>query len=96
MAPKPNYLEQEKKGVDYLFSLSQPQMYSSSIKHFQNQSVVVANFEDAGKDEGYYLIRSYNKTGDSILVGTLEYNKSNKEVAGKTLDDMLTSIVFLK
>jgi hypothetical protein len=96
IAPKPNYLEQEKSGIDYLFSLSQPQVYSSSIKHFRNQSVVVANFEDAGKDKGYFLIRSYNKTGDSILVGTLEYSKGNVEVAEKTLNDMLTSIKFLK
>ena len=94
--PKPNYLEQEKRGIDYLFSLSQPQVYSSSIKHFRNQSVVVANFEDAGKDKGYFLIRSYNKTGDSILVGTLEYSKGKREAAEKALDNMLTSIKFLK
>ncbi|GAB3194220.1 hypothetical protein ABID22_000292 [Pontibacter aydingkolensis] len=94
ITPKPNYLEQEKRGIDYLFSLSQPQVYSSSIKHYQNQSVVVANFEDAGKDKGYFLIRSYNKTGDSILVGTLEYDKDKKEAAEKALDEMLKSIKF--
>lgn len=96
VAPKPNYLEQKKEELDYLFSLFQPQVYSSSIKHLQNQSVVVANFEDAGKDKGYLLFRSYNRSGDSILVGTLEYDKGNKEAAEKTLDEMLKSIKFKK
>jgi hypothetical protein len=94
--PKPNYLEQEKREMDDLFSLSQPQVYSSSIKHFQNHSVVITNYERGGDNKGYFLFKSYNNRGDSILVGILEYNKGNIEVAGKTLDDMLTSIVYLK
>ncbi len=94
--PKPNFLEKKKEETDYLLSLSQPQVYSSSIKHFQNQSVVVANFEDAGKDKGYLLFRSYNRSGDSILVGTLEYEKGKKKEAEKTLDEILKSVKFKK
>ncbi|WP_242926421.1 hypothetical protein [Pontibacter vulgaris] len=94
--PTPGFLEQQKREMDDLFSLSQPQVYSSSIKHFQNQSIVITNFEDAGRDKGYFLLRSYNKSGDSILVGTLEYDKGNKETAEKILEEILKSIKFKK
>ncbi len=82
--------------MDDLFSLALPLVYNTYIERFQNHSVVITNYERGGDNKGYFLFKSYNNRGDSILVGILEYNKGNKEVAGKTLDDMLISIVFLK
>jgi hypothetical protein len=96
LVPKPNFLEQMKEETDYLLSLSQPQVYSSSIMRLQNQSLVVANFEYADSDKGYLLFRSYNRSGDSILVGTLEYDKGNKEATEKALDEMLKNVKFTK
>ena len=94
IAPKPAILEQQKREMDDLFSLALPPVYNTYINRFQNHSAVITNYERDGDNKGYFIFKSYNNRGDSILVGTLEYGKGNKEAAEKVLDEMLKSIKF--
>lgn len=92
IVPKPDFLEQQKKEMDDLYSFAQ--IYNTSIKRFHNYSAVVTNYEYVEDEKGYFIFKSYNKTGDIVLVGTLEYDKANKEAAEKDLEEMLKSIKF--
>lgn len=94
VAARPDFLEQQKREMDDLFSLAQPQVYNTLIKRFQNYAAVITHYEYSTEGKGYFIFKSYNNTGDSVLVGTIEYGKGNKEVAEEALNEILNSIKF--
>ncbi|MEJ8757702.1 hypothetical protein WG947_11875 [Pontibacter sp. H259] len=96
IAPKPDLLVQQKKEIDDLYSFSQPQFYSTSIERLQNHSVLITNFDNPQDSKGYFIFKCYNKSGNSVLIGTLEYDQINKKVAQKNLNQIIQSIKFKK
>lgn len=96
IAPRPGFLEQLKMELDELYSFAQPRHYNTSIKRFMNHSAVITYYENPTDDKAYFFFSSYNRNGDSVVVGTLEFDKSNRATAEKDLDEIIKSIKFKK
>lgn len=95
-APK-DYLEKLKKGLDGMARLDGnfATNYTSEIKNINNYRVLIIH--DGGQNYASYSFYTLNSKNTSALNGGIDYDKtdkSNRDKAAKTLDEMLRGMTF--
>jgi len=68
--------------------------YTSSIKTFNNNQVLVTNY--VWGNIGYYCFYSFDEANSSALAGFVEYNKSDQDKATTILNNFLSNLKFIK